>query len=85
MCLDTREVSQGKGKRDLLYIFKMSIQTSLKKKKIFTVWRLEEFNKYHLSCQAGSRLGRQKQWIEIINGNPLQYSCWENPMDRGAC
>ena len=33
MCLDTREVSQGKGKRDLLYIFKMSIQTSLKKKK----------------------------------------------------
>ena len=19
------------------------------------------------------------------HGNPLQYSCWENPMDRGAC
>ena len=19
------------------------------------------------------------------NGYPLQYSCWENPMDRGAC
>ena len=19
------------------------------------------------------------------NGNLLQYSCWENPMDRGAC
>ena len=19
------------------------------------------------------------------NGNPLQYSCWENPTDRGAC
>ena len=18
-------------------------------------------------------------------GNPLQYSCWENPMDKGAC
>ena len=18
------------------------------------------------------------------NGNPLQYACWENPMDRGA-
>ena len=33
MCLDTRKVSQGKGKRDLLYVFKMSIQTSLKKKK----------------------------------------------------
>ena len=22
---------------------------------------------------------------EVGNGNPLQYSCWENPMDRGAC
>ena len=19
------------------------------------------------------------------HGNPLQYSCWENPMERGAC
>ena len=19
-----------------------------------------------------------------VHGNPLQYSCWENPMDRGA-
>ena len=19
------------------------------------------------------------------NGNPLQYSCWQNSMDRGAC
>ena len=24
----------------------------------------------------------QKNPLE--NGNPLQYSCWENPMDRGA-
>ena len=22
---------------------------------------------------------------EVGNGNPLQYSCLENPMDRGAC
>ena len=20
----------------------------------------------------------------VGNGNPLQYSCWDNPMDRGA-
>ena len=26
-------------------------------------------------------LGRSPQ---IGNGNPLQYACWENPMDRGA-
>ena len=36
----------------------------------------------------------QKTWIQSLggedpsrvgNGNPLQYSCLENPMDRGAC
>ena len=27
------------------------------------------------------RLGRSP---EVENGNPLQYSCLENPMDRGA-
>ena len=46
MCLDTRKVSQGKGKRDLLYVFKMSIQTSLKKKKKkSSLCGDEEFNK----------------------------------------
>ena len=26
----------------------------------------------------------QKDPLEEENGNPLQYSCLENPMDRGA-
>ena len=26
---------------------------------------------------SGRSLGRR-------NGNPFQYSCWENPMDKGA-
>ena len=35
----------------------------------------------------------QETWVQILgsetssevgDGNPLQYSCWENPMDRGA-
>ena len=29
----------------------------------------------------------QEMWVQSPgeeNGNPLQYSCWENPMDRGA-
>ena len=39
------------------------------------------------SCNAGnlgliSELGRSPG---EGNGNPLQYSCLENPMDRGAC
>ena len=38
------------------------------------------------ACSAGNlgsipRLGRS---TEEGNGNPLQYSCLENPMDRGA-
>ena len=43
----------------------------------------------NLSANAGnagdsgsiSRLGRASG---VENGNPLQYSCLENPMDRGA-
>ena len=26
----------------------------------------------------------QEDPLEKVNGNPLQYSCLENPMDRGA-
>ena len=38
------------------------------------------------ACNAGDPgstpgLGRSSR---EGNGNPLQYSCWENPMDRGA-
>ncbi|CAN0513986.1 unnamed protein product [Rangifer tarandus platyrhynchus] len=41
------------------------------------------------ACQC--RRGRQETWLDSWgarsgkgNGNPLQYSCLENPMDRGA-
>ena len=39
------------------------------------------------ACNAGGlgsipELGRSP---EEGNGNPLQYSCLENPLDRGAC
>ena len=27
---------------------------------------------------------KKKLWFGGGNGNPLQYSCLENPMDRGA-
>ena len=36
--------------------------------------------------QTGSKLG--KEYVKAVygegNGNPLQYSCLENPMDGGA-
>ena len=25
-----------------------------------------------------------KDYYKLLNGNPLQYSCLENPMDQGA-
>ena len=41
------------------------------------------------ACQCRScRRHRFGPWVGKIlgggNGNPLQYSCWDNPMDRGA-
>ena len=35
------------------------------------------------ACDAGSTLGSEGS-LEEGNDNPLQYSCLENPMDRGA-
>ena len=39
-------------------------------------------------CRRCRRLGFDP-WVREIprigNGNPLQYPCLENPMDRGAC
>lgn len=52
MCLDTRKVSQGKGKRDLLYVFKMSIQTSLKKKSLYCVEMRNSINNIFLARQG---------------------------------
>ena len=36
-----------------------------------------------VSRDAGSTLDREDP-LEEQNGNPLQYSCLENPTDRGA-
>ena len=38
------------------------------------------------ACDAGD-VGSIPGWVKSLeggNGNPLQYSCLENPMDRGA-
>ena len=40
------------------------------------------------TCNAGDSRSRSDPWVRKIpgvgNGNPLQYSSHENPMDRGA-
>ena len=36
------------------------------------------------TCRVPDKLGPLSASSEEGNGNPLQYSCLENPMDRGA-
>ena len=36
-------------------------------------------------CLSNTFLGLPTYGFIEGNGNPLQYSCLENPMDRGAC
>ena len=37
------------------------------------------------NCRDGSLIPGAGRYPREGNGNPLQYSCLENPMDRGAC
>ena len=35
-------------------------------------------------CESAETLGLQKNFSKWMNGNPLQHSCRDHPMDRGA-
>ena len=56
---------------------------------IWSLWtsRVAQQWRIHLQCRRHRRR-RLHYWMGKIPGgghdNPLQYSCWENPMDRGA-
>ena len=41
-------------------------------------WRVEQLHENSVNCQT------LRQIIGEGNGNPLQYSCLENPVDGGA-
>ena len=43
---------------------------------------VEIFNEISIKWNAG--VLTQGSFRELVNGNPLQYSCLENPMDRGT-
>ena len=65
------------------------------KKKNVVYWKIHIFTGFpggasdkEMTCQC-RRLKRFPSWVGKIpwrggHGNPLQYSCLENPMDRGA-
>ena len=40
------------------------------------------------ACNAGDPGSISGEWVDLLEKGmayPLQYSCLENPMDRGAC
>ena len=45
---------------------------------------MQEFKKRYISVRASRDIEKVRGKVGEGNGNPLQYSCLENPMDRGA-
>ena len=42
------------------------------------------FSDQYKEIEENNRMGKTRDLFGEGNGNPLQYSCLENPMDRGA-
>ena len=55
---------------------KLRVRLSFIKSNIFYYWKDR--------LGGGYRENNFWGWAEMENGNPLQCSCLENPMDRGA-
>ena len=56
--------------------------------------RVWGFSRWLIGKESTCKVGATEDAVLILglgrspgggNGNPLQYSCLENPMDRGAC
>ena len=45
---------------------------------------MQEFKKWYISVKASRNIEKDRGKVGEGNGNPLQYSCLENPTDRGA-
>ena len=64
------------------------IKTIPKKKKCKKAkWLSEEALQIVLERREAKSKGKKERYTHLIgegNGNPLQYSCLENPRDRGA-
>ena len=88
----TQELNQ-----DLLHCRQILYQLSHRESPRILEWVAHPFsrgssqprNQTRVSCIAGRfftnwAIGEHDKLIFTPNGNPLQYSCLENPMDRGA-
>ena len=49
------------------------------------MWGRRKVERKELGIDSSRPIGSPDVGIGERNGNPLQYSCLENPMDRGAC
>ena len=50
----------------------------------YVSWNMGEPPPLDMRAESRQQMAVPKLWHEEGNGNPLQYSCLENSMDRGA-
>ena len=48
------------------------------------LYKIHSKDIYKKFCLKATEYTSSQEYIGEGNGNPLQYSCLENPMDRGA-
>ena len=69
---------KGKGERErYIYIIAEFQRIARRDKKAFLSDQCKEI-------EENNRMGKTRDLLGEGNGTPLQYSCLENPMDRGA-
>ena len=78
------EILQGRTLEWVAISFSKAWKWKVKVKSFSPVWL--SVTPWTATHQAPPSVGfsRQESWNGVPFGNPLQYSCLENPMDRGA-
>ena len=76
--ISEKKRSKSKGERERYTQLNAEFQRTAKgDKKAFLSEQCKEIEGYN-------RMGKTSDLFGEGNGNPLQYSCLDNPMDRGA-
>ena len=74
---EKRREAKGKGEKERYNHNAEFQRKSRRAKKVFLSDQCKEL-------EENNRMGKTRDLFREGNGNPLQYSCLENPMGRGA-
>ena len=75
---EKRKEAKGKGEKESYTHLNAEFQRIARRdKKVFLYDQCKEI-------EENNRMGKTRDLFGEGNGNPLQYSCLENPMGRGA-